>query len=148
MEGEFGENNIPIAIPLFENGELSDDIFKKIKIPLNKGAKKIPVPPIPPFGSVLAKVETETVKVDKAKKKKSPNLLNKIPKERVTQKPQQEIENGLLDLFGDIDVGLNEVKSETSNNVGLNKAKSVTKLDMELNKVNPPEPFERLSEFS
>jgi hypothetical protein len=81
LEGEFGENNIPIAIPLFANRELSDDIFKKIKTPLNKGAKKIPVPPVPPFGSVLAKVETETVKVDNAKKKKRQNLLNKIPKQ-------------------------------------------------------------------
>ena len=112
MEGEFGENNIPIAIPLFENGELSDDIFKKIKKPIDKGANKIPLPSVPPFGSVLAKVETETVKVDKESKKKRQNFLKKIPTQTISPKPQKEIESGLLDLFEEIDVELNEVKPQ------------------------------------
>jgi len=30
LEDEFGENNIPLALPLFENGEFLDEIFKKI----------------------------------------------------------------------------------------------------------------------
>jgi hypothetical protein len=59
----------------------------------------------------------------------------------VTKKPQQEIENGLLDLFGDIDVGLNEVISETLNNVELNKAKSITGIDEELSEVKASGPI-------
>jgi len=112
LEGEFGENNIPIAIPLFENGELSDDIFKKIKKQPNSEIKNIPLPPDPPFGSVLAKVETETIKVNNGKGKSRKNILDKIPTEKAASKPNDELQDGLLDLFGDIDVGLNEVMSD------------------------------------
>ena len=112
LEGEFGENNIPIAIPLFENGELSDDIFKKIKKPPNSEIKKIPLPPEAPFGSVLAKVETETIKTDKGKGNNRHNILEKIPTETEVAKSKDELQDGLLDLFGDIDVGLNEVMSD------------------------------------
>jgi len=116
LEGEFGENNIPIAIPLFENGELSDDIFKKIKKQPNSDKKNIPLPPEPPFGSVLAKVETETIKVNSEKGKTKHNILDKIPTEKVLLEPNDELEDGLLDLFGDIDIGLNEVMSDADLN--------------------------------
>ena len=120
MEGEFGENNIPIAIPLFENGELSDDIFKKIKKPPKNVAKAKKIP-VPPFGSVLAKVETETIKIDKEEGRKKKNILSKIPRGKVTPKPKEEIQSGLLDLFGDIDVGINEVISQSPIDVSLNE---------------------------
>jgi len=112
LEGEFGENNIPIAIPLFENGELSDDIFKKIKKPIEKGAKRAFVPVVPPFGSILAKVETEKVKVNKGKKNHRQNLLKNIPTQRKTEEVKTDIESGLLDLFGDIDIKQEETKLE------------------------------------
>ena len=51
---------------------------------------------------------------------------------------QQVIENGLLDMFEEIDVGVNEVESEEIN-VRLIKTKSVTEIDAEQNKVKPPE---------
>merc|ERR1712128_409027 len=66
---------------------------------------------------------TETIKIDKEEGRKRDNILRKIPREKVTPKPKEEIQSGLLDLFGDIDVSLNEVEPEAPNNLKVDEMK-------------------------